>query len=243
MPSFWRHVNFVLKEAEIVIEVLDARHINETRNVEIEKKIAKLKKKILYVINKCDLVSKKELQASKRKLHPSVFISSKDHLGTTMLKHKILELSKGKNTVVGIVGYPNVAKSSLINALAGRGKARTSSESGFTKGVQKVRVDAKIVVLDTPGVFPDMEKDTEKFGKTGAVDYSKIKDPEIAALKLIQEKKEVLQKHFDIHEDDEEDFLEQIAFKYKKMAKGGKPDIEAAARLLLKEWQTGKVKQ
>ncbi|MBT7332326.1 GTP-binding protein, partial [Candidatus Woesearchaeota archaeon] len=73
-------------------------------------------------------------------------------------------------------------------------------------------------------------------------DYSKIKDPEIAALKLIEEKKEVLQKHFDIHEDDEEEFLEQIAFKFKKMAKGGKPDVEAAARLLLKEWQTGKVK-
>ena len=86
MPSFWRHVNLVLKESEIVIEVLDARHINETRNVEIEKKIEKYGKKILYVINKCDLVSKKELQASKRKLHPSVFISSKDHLGTTINK-------------------------------------------------------------------------------------------------------------------------------------------------------------
>ncbi len=243
MPSFWRHVNLVLKESEIVIEVLDARHINETRNVEIEKKIEKYGKKILYVINKCDLVNKGELQAAKRKLHPSVFISSKDHLGTTMLKHKILELSRGNNTIVGVVGYPNVGKSSLINALAGRGKARTSSESGFTKGVQKVRVDTKIVVLDTPGVFPDMEKNTEKFGKTGAVDYSKIKDPEIAALKLIEEKKEVLQKHFDIHEDDEEEFLEKIAFKFKKMAKGGKPDVEAAARLLLKEWQTGKVKQ
>ncbi|NQV91968.1 50S ribosome-binding GTPase [Candidatus Woesearchaeota archaeon] len=243
MPSYWRHVNLVLKESEIVIEVLDARHINETRNVEIEKKIEKYGKKILYVINKCDLVKKQDLEAAKKKLKPSIFISSKDHLGTTMLKHKILELSKGKNTTVGVVGYPNVGKSSLINALAGRGKARTSSESGFTKGVQKVRVDAKIVVLDTPGVFPDMEKNTEKFGKTGAVDYSKIKDPEISALKLIEEKKEVLQKHFDIHENDEEEFLEKLALKFKKMSKGGSPDIEAAARLLLKAWQTGKVKQ
>ena len=243
MPSYWRHVNVVLKESEIIIEVLDARHINETRNIEIEKKIEKYGKKLLYVINKCDLVGKEDLKAAKKHLYPSIFISSKDHLGTTMLKHKILELSRGQNTTVGIVGYPNVGKSSLINALAGRGKARTSSESGFTKGVQKIRVDAKIVVLDTPGVFPDMEKDTEKFGKTGAVDYAKIKDPEIAALKLIEEKKEVLEKYFNIIEEDDEEFLEKIAIKFKKMSKGGIPNIESAARLILKAWKTGKIKQ
>ncbi len=57
MPSFWRHVNQVLREADLIIEVLDARLINETRNRELELKVTNLGKKLLYVVNKSDLVN------------------------------------------------------------------------------------------------------------------------------------------------------------------------------------------
>ena len=241
MPSFWRHVNQVLKEASIIIEVLDARMINETRNREVEDKIRLFNKKILYVITKCDLVDIKKLELVKKKLRPSVFISSKDHYGTTILKKKILELSKGENVTVGVVGYPNVGKSSLINALAGKGAAKTSSESGYTKGIQKIRVDNKILILDSPGVFPNKEKNDAKHGKIGAIDYSKIKDPEIAALKLINEEKGMIEKHYKIIGKDAEELLEKIALKFKKLEKGGIANLEVAARFLLKEWQTGKI--
>lgn len=242
MPSYWKHVNTVLRESDIIIEVLDARLIEETRNEEIEDKITKSKKRILYVINKCDLVDLERLKDIKKSLKPSVFISSKDHLGTTILKKKILELSRGEKVTVGVLGYPNVGKSSLINALAGKRAARTSAESGFTKGLQKIRVDHKILLLDTPGVFPHKEKDVIKHGKTGSIDYSKIKDPEMAALGLIEDKKESIKKHYNIDEDEPEKILEEIAFKFKKLQKGGTPDLEAAGRFLLKEWQTGKIK-
>ena len=56
MPSFWKHVNKVIKEADIIIEVLDARSIKETRNPEIEYKVKEKQKRLLYVITKCDLV-------------------------------------------------------------------------------------------------------------------------------------------------------------------------------------------
>jgi len=239
MPSFWRHVNQVLKEAEIIIEVIDARHIKETRNLEIEEKITKAKRRILYVITKCDLVNIDKLKKEISNLNPVVFISSTEKLGTTILKKKILELSKGEKVTVGVVGYPNVGKSSLINALTGRGSARTSSESGYTRGLQKIRVDGKILLIDTPGVFPSMEKDNLKHGKTGAIDYSKIKDPELVALNLIEEQKELIKKHYKISKDEGDEILEAIALKFKKLQKGGGPDIDAAARLLLKHWQTG----
>lgn len=241
MPSYWKHVKKVVREADIIIEVLDARMIKETRNQEIEWKVEKAGKRILYAINKCDLVTKQKMEKMKRKLKPSVFISSTEHLGTTLLKKKILELSRGEDVIVGILGYPNVGKSSLINALAGKGKAKTSAESGFTKGMQKIRVDKKIVLLDTPGVFPSKEKDEAKHGKTGAVDHAKIKDPEYAVLKLIDEEPERIQRHYKIFEDDPEILIEKIAFKLRKLQKGGKPDIEATARRILKDWQSGKI--
>ncbi len=242
MPSFWRHVNRVMQEADIIIEVLDARMINETRNSEIESKARRLNKIILYAINKCDLADKNELEKVKRILKPSVFISSKEHLGTTLLKKKILEMSRGEKVIVGVVGYPNVGKSSLINALAGRGAAKTSAESGYTKGFQKIKVDNKIMVLDTPGVFPKNENDTIKYGKIGAIDYAQIKEPEIAALTLIEENKKWVMDHYQISGEDSEEILEQIGRKLKKLGRKGEVDLEATSRLILKEWQTGKTR-
>ncbi|HLD40417.1 MAG TPA: GTPase [Candidatus Nanoarchaeia archaeon] len=242
MTTFWKHVNEVLREADIIIEVLDARFIEETRNREIEYKVNAGGKKILYVLNKCDLVNIEELKEKAKELRPSVFISSREKLGTTILKKKILELSQGEKTIVGVLGYPNVGKSSLINALSGRGSARTSSESGFTKGLQKVRVNSKILLIDTPGVFPKEEKNVVKFGKTSAISSGKIKDPEYVALRIIEEEKERIKKHFGIEEDDEDEILEKIALIFKKVRKGKELDLDAAARLFLKQWQEGKIK-
>lgn len=248
MPSFWRHVKQVIQQSQIVIEVLDARNVEESRNKEIEDKVKSANKKLLFVINKCDLAEGKKLDKYKRILRPSVFISSKDHFGTTILKKKILELSKGKETTVGILGYPNVGKSSLINALSGRGAAKTSSRSGFTRGVQKIRVDNKIMVLDTPGVLPYKEKDEAKHAKISAVDYSQLKDPEIAALKFIKEHKEIVINCYNLNEnskeelDDCEEILEKLAYKLKRLLKGNKPDLESTSRTLLKDWQSGKIK-
>ncbi len=241
MASFWKHVNSVINSADIIIEVLDARMIEETRNSEIEQKVRIKGKKLLYVINKCDLSNLKDLNSWKKKLKPSIFVSSKDRLGTTMLKKKILEMSQGKSVVVGVLGYPNVGKSSVINALAGRNKARTSAESGFTKGLQKVRIDRRIVLLDTPGVFPYKESDEAKHARTGAIDYAKTKKPELAALQLIEDEEDKICEHYGVVGNDTQEILEEIAISLKKLIKGGKPDIESTARFILKEWQKGKI--
>ena len=214
MATFWHHVHQVLYKAELIIEVLDARAVEETRNREVEAKIRRTGKKLLYVNNKCDLVDRKEAQKSAKALQPSIFISSTEHLGTTVLKKKILEISHGEKIVVGIVGYPNVGKSSLINALAGRGAAGTSPESGFTKGLQKIRVGTKIMLLDTPGVFPKKEKkDHLLHAKIGVVDYGKVKDAEDAALGIIEENKEAIGRFYGIAGEDAEEILEKIALK------------------------------
>jgi len=243
MPSFWRHVNKVIHNADIIIEVLDSRLIEQTRNPEIEQKIQKFGKKILYVINKCDLVDIREIEQVQKKLQPSVFISSTEKLGTTILKKKIMELSRGEKVTVGVVGYPNVGKSSLINALSGRSAARTSSSSGFTHGIQKVRVGDKITLLDTPGVFPEREKNEEKHAYIGAVDSAKLKEPELDALKLIEEHPQEVCLYYGVEGEDPEGILELIGIKSNKLLPGGVVDVDRVSRMILRDWQLGKIKK
>lgn len=241
MVQFWKHVNQVLQQADIILEVLDARFIEESRNPEIEAKIHQPGKQIVYVINKCDLVDVGTLKEIRQHLQPSVFISSTDKLGTTILKKKIVELSRGKAVIVGIVGYPNVGKSSVINALAGRKAARTSSQSGFTHGVQKIRLGPKIVLLDTPGVFPWKEQDDWKHAVMGAVDYAKVKDPEAIVLKLIENYQQIITGFYGVAGSEPEEILENIARRLQRLRSGGVPDTETTARIILKGWQRGKM--
>ena len=65
---------------------------------------------------------------------------------------------------------------------------------------------------------------------------------EYVALKLIEKEKEKIKKHYKIKSNDPDEILEEIALKLKKLIKGGLPDLEATARFVLKEWQTGKIK-
>ncbi|SGZ33408.1 BQ5605_C041g11962 [Microbotryum silenes-dioicae] len=56
---------------------------------------------------------------------------------------------------VGLVGYPNVGKSSTINALIGEKKVSVSSTPGKTKHFQTIRLSADVLLCDCPGlVFP-----------------------------------------------------------------------------------------
>ena len=57
--------------------------------------------------------------------------------------------------VVGLVGYPNVGKSSTINALIGEKKVSVSSTPGKTKHFQTINLSSNITLCDCPGlVFP-----------------------------------------------------------------------------------------
>ena len=78
MPSFWGLVNRVIREADVLLLLLDARLVNETRNLEIESKVRQKGKPLIYVVTKCDLVGKAHAEKWKSILNPCVFISAKD---------------------------------------------------------------------------------------------------------------------------------------------------------------------
>lgn len=249
MPaSFWVIVNKVLEKSDIILEILDARLPEETRNSELEDKVRRSGKTIIYVINKSDLISKESAEKIKSRLKPSIFISSVKHQGTTILLREIsrfasLKFPKKERVTVGVVGYPNVGKSSVINALKGRSSAPSSSKSGYTKHEQLIRVTARIYLIDTPGVYPFRERDDLKHALSSSVDSNKVKDPESAALALIQQLDGRVELFYNVNQaDDPEESLERIALKCNKLKKGGLPDTVAMSKLILEDWQKGKIK-
>jgi ribosome biogenesis GTPase A len=243
MSNYWRLVNDVIKEANILLEVLDARTIDETRNIEIEDKVRRTGKTLIYVINKCDLVDKEKMDKAKKLLTPCVFMSAKDHLGTSFLRSEIMKHAPKEGFKVGVLGYPNTGKSSVINALKGRASASTSSISGHTHGIQLIKINQRMYLLDTPGVFPYQEKDEVKHAITSAKTFSNIKDPELAAIEIIGQFPEVIEGYYGVKHDDAENVLDSIALKMHYLKKGGLPDTYAAARRVLKDWQEGKIRK
>ena len=248
MPSsFWEIVNKVLGKSDIILEVLDARVPDQTRNKEIEDKAKRLGKTVIYVINKSDLIPKKTAESIKSKLKPAVFISSLKHHGTTILLHEIIKIAnqkypKKERITVGVLGYPNVGKSSVINALKGRSSAPSSSNSGYTKHEQLIKVTNKIYLIDTPGVFPFMEKDELKHVLTSSINPAKLKDPETAALMLIQKLSGKIEKFYGVEPcEDADETLEKIAISRKKLKKGNQPDTAAMAKIIVEDWQKGKI--
>ena len=114
--------------------------------------------------------------------------------------------------------------------------------SGYTKGVQRVKLNGKLSLLDSPGVFPYGHKNEKDNALIGSIDYARIRDPETVSLEIIIEYLPVVQKFYGIDSDDEEEILAKIAIINNKLKKGGKPNIELGARAFLRDIQTGKLK-
>lgn len=241
MPGFGHVVNKVIRKSDIILEVLDARFIDETLN----KKVRYLTKNkiLIHVINKCDYVDKNYLDKVKKQLENCVFVSAKEHYGVTLLRQKIRILAKKKGIkkpIVGVVGYPNVGKSSITNVLKGKGSARTSSEAGFTKGEQYLRVGNEFLMIDTPGVIGREKK--KDLVLIGAQNPYTIKDPDLAVIKLIEKHPGLVEKEYDVKAKvDKEETIEDIAIKLNLKKKGNLPDIERASRKILQDWVTGKI--
>ena len=249
-------INRVIEEADIILEVLDSRFIEKTRNYEIEKKLKKLGKLIIYVFNKSDLVNINEIKLNREleKLKPNLFLSSKEKNGYANLKRLIkIESKRLKQEFVniGIVGYPNTGKSSLINFLTGKSAAKTSSEAGYTKGMQKIKLSKGLYLIDTPGIIPILEKSSTsiknlvKQPQIGAVSWDKTKDSELVVNELMKEYPNVLEKHYNINvsmDIDSEIFIEKLGKKLNYLKKGNLVDEIRTAKKILRDWQEGKIK-
>jgi ribosome biogenesis GTPase A len=246
----------IISECDIILAVLDARNPEGTRNKNLEDKIKESNKKLIYVLNKADLVPIKILEKWKgiiKNENPEasvVFVSSKYKKGTKILRDdikKYLQLKGIKDGKVGVVGYPNVGKSSLINALTGKKSAASGLVAGLTKGEQWIKLTKNIKLLDTPGVIEP--KDEDELVMIGALRYEKIENPVEPAIRILKNlyafDENIVKNYYNIEinnmEDINEEFIEKIGKKLNYLGKNGMIDMKRTAKSIIKDYQDGKL--
>lgn len=255
----------VISQSDIILEILDSRYIEETRNPELEEKIREKGKKIIYILNKVDLVSLQELhkKIELNNIKPYVLFSCPQRRGLTNLRNRIkieakrilkdkrVDLSSSRYAhlaYVGVIGYPNTGKSSVINLLMGKGVAPTSPIAGFTKGMQKLKLTEDIMLLDTPGIIPKDEnssissKDLKKHGLIGVETWQKVRNPDFVVSSLMQKYPGLIQKYYRINTEDADDLIQQLGRKKFLLKKGNLVDADRTARLIIRDWQDGKIR-
>lgn len=154
----------VIDSSDVIIYVLDARDPDGTRSRYLEKYLRfpeNEHKHMVFVLNKCDLVPTWVTAAWIKvlsKAYPTIaFHASLEHpfgKGELMsVLRQFAQLHRDKQQIsVGLCGYPNVGKSSIINALLGSNSCRTAPVPGETKIWQYVTLTKRIFLIDAPGV-------------------------------------------------------------------------------------------
>lgn len=258
MHKTGKELRKLMTATDAVIEVLDARIPSASANPLLAEIAAG--KPALKLLNKSDLAD------------PGATADWHDHLNTlphcrclvlNLDKRDVLEsvlrmldqLTAGVQTAVGarkqcvIFGIPNVGKSTVMNALAGRKLARTGNEPAVTKGQQRIRLNADWTLIDTPGMLWPKLSDQDaalRLAMTGSIRQTAIDIEEIgwlAAEYLQSVLPEVLKQRYELEKlpDDTEALLSAIARQTGGINKRGATDWAKVAQTLLNDYRSGKL--
>jgi nuclear GTP-binding protein len=152
--------------------------------------------------------------------------------------------SDRKQISVGLIGGPNTGKSSIINTLLKKKVCTVAPIPGETKVWQYVALMKRIYLIDCPGVVPPSSTDTPTdLVLRGVVRVEKVEHPEqyIQAL-LGRVKQHHMEKTYELKGwTNATEFLELLARKGGRLLRGGEPDLDGVAKIVLNDFMRGRI--
>ncbi len=267
MAKTRRLIKESLPMVDAVTELLDARIPYSSRNPELDELTQK--KPRIVLLNKCDMaddnITRQWVEYFKSKGQYALPVDCRTGKGLNKYGELVREVLKdtikknedrgmpGKALRMMVVGIPNTGKSSFINRMAGKNRAKVADKPGVTRQNQWFAIGSGIELLDTPGVlWPkfDDPKVGDRLAFIGSV-KNDVLDSELMAVRLI----EVLVDGYedkltgryklknipDIHSVMPWEILEEIGRERGMLIKGGEVNTERASVMLLEEYRSGKM--
>lgn len=259
-----RQIKESLPLVDAVVEIVDARVPVSSRNPELPELIGQ--KPLMVILNKCDLADE---NATRRRIYElgkqgvtAIAVDCRSGKGLNafaptvrrVLSDKIEANAQkgmaGKPLRLMVVGIPNTGKSSFINRMAGKNKAKVADKPGVTRQNQWFSIGSGIELLDTPGVLWPKFDDPDvglRLAFIGSVKDT-ILDIELIAARFLtimnENYPERIKERYKLEfppESEEFERLEMLARKRGMLISGGEPDTERAAVMLLDEYRAGKL--
>lgn len=266
MTKTKRQIQSSLKLVDAVAEIIDARIPVSSRNPDLAKLIQS--KPRIILLNKCDMANqtatKMWIDFYKKQGITAIAVDCKSGRGlnqfpsavNSVMSSRIAKL-KEKGMVnptirIMIVGIPNVGKSSFINKMVKKNRAKVEDRPGVTRGNQWYTIAKNLEMLDTPGVlWPKFDDKLvgEHLAFTGAV-KDQILDIELLAVRLLDFIKKLKPADFivrfkleetDLVNTDSYELLRIIGKKRGMLVSGGEIDTERASIMLLDEFRSAKL--
>ncbi|XP_054451625.1 guanine nucleotide-binding protein-like 3 [Pteronotus mesoamericanus] len=257
----------VIEASDVVLEVLDARDPLGCRCPQVEEAIVRGgQKKLVLVLNKSDLVPKENLENwlnyLKRELPTVVFRAStnlKDKGKIIKIRRKApfksevcvgkeglwkllrgFQETYGKAIHIGVIGFPNVGKSSIINSLKQEQICNVGVSMGLTRSMQVVPLDKQITIIDSPSFIVSPLNSPTTLALRSPASIEILKAVEAASAILSQaDTRQVVLKYTVPDFKSPLEFFTLLAQRRGLHQKGGTPNVEGAAKLLWSEWTGG----
>jgi len=244
-----------LKAVNIVFEVLDARAPLSSKDMNIDRIIGQKAK--IVILNKCDLSSndgnKKWVSFFNSGDTEVALVSAVKGDGLkniTNLARKVINKAgiKNKSIRAMVVGIPNVGKSTLINCIAGKKKAKAANKPGVTRAKQWIEAKSQFELLDTPGILRPRE-DVETVSNLAFIGTinDDVLDVRTLASDLIEKLVGIVPEELcarfkiDIKDKTPLEILENIAAKRGCLLKSGIVDYMRVSNIVLSEFRKGKL--
>ncbi|KAH8906308.1 nuclear/nucleolar GTP-binding protein [Coniochaeta sp. PMI_546] len=251
----WNELYKVIDSSDVILHVLDARDPLGTRCRSVEKYLREEAphKHLVFVINKTDLVptsvAANWVRALQKEYPTCAFKANiKNSFGRGSLIQLLRQFSilhkDRKQISVGLVGYPNTGKSSIINTLRGKKVCTVAPIPGETKVWQYITLMKRIFLIDCPGIVPPNQNDTqEDILLRGVVRMENVENPEQYIPAVLKKcKKHHVERTYELTGwDTHIQFLELLARKGGRLLKAGEPDLDGVAKMVLNDFMRGKI--